>query len=93
MAAVFAPEARVAAAIQSCRDQVAIAALNGPENIVISGDEAAVQQVLDRFQSEGVQSKTLTTSHAFHSHRMEPILEPLAPGRGIGPNSRRRRSR
>jgi acyl transferase domain-containing protein/NAD(P)-dependent dehydrogenase (short-subunit alcohol dehydrogenase family) len=77
MAAVFAPEARVAAALQSCRDQVAIAALNGPENIVISGDEAAVQQVLCRFQGEGVQSKTLTTSHAFHSRRMEPILEPL----------------
>ncbi len=78
MAAVFASQARVAAALQSCPDQVAIAALNGPENIVISGDEAAVRQVLSRFQSEGVQSKTLSTSHAFHSHRMEPILEPLA---------------
>ncbi len=77
MAAVFAPEPRVAAALQACLDQVAIAALNGPENVVISGDEAAVRQVLCQFQNEGVKFKTLATSHAFHSHRMDPILAPL----------------
>ena len=43
MAAVFATEPRVAAALESCRDRVTIAALNGPESIVISGDEPAVR--------------------------------------------------
>ena len=62
---------------RACRDRVAIAALNGPESIVISGDEAAVREVLGRFESEGVKSKTLATSHAFHSQRMDPILERL----------------
>ena len=46
MAAVFAAEARVAAALESCTGQVTIAALNGPESIVISGDEPAVRQML-----------------------------------------------
>ncbi len=77
MAAVFASEPQVSAALASYADRVAIAALNGPENIVISGDEPAVRELLARFESEGIKSKTLATSHAFHSQRMDPILEPL----------------
>jgi acyl transferase domain-containing protein/NADPH:quinone reductase-like Zn-dependent oxidoreductase/NAD(P)-dependent dehydrogenase (short-subunit alcohol dehydrogenase family)/acyl carrier protein len=77
MAAVFAAEPQVTAALQSCRDQVTIAALNGPQSVVISGDEPAVRQVLAQFESQGIRSKTLATSHAFHSHRMDSILDPL----------------
>ena len=77
MAAVFAAEPQVSAAIQSYADRVAIAALNGPENIVISGDESAVRELLARFENEGIKSKMLATSHAFHSHRMDPILDQL----------------
>jgi acyl transferase domain-containing protein/NAD(P)-dependent dehydrogenase (short-subunit alcohol dehydrogenase family) len=77
MAAVFASEPRVAAALESYRDRVTIAALNGPENIVMSGDEPAVRRVLSQFEGEGVRSKMLATSHAFHSHRMDPILDEL----------------
>ncbi len=77
MAAVFATEPQVTAALQACRDQVTIAALNGPESVVISGDEPAVRRLLAQFESQGVKSKTLATSHAFHSHRMDPILDPL----------------
>ena len=77
MAAVFAGETRVSALLEPWRDQVTIAALNGPENIVISGDEHAIRQVLARFETEHIKSKVLATSHAFHSHRMEPILGEL----------------
>lgn len=77
MAAIFAAEARVADAIRSFPDQVTIAAINGPESIVVSGDEPAVRQLLARFESQGVKSKTLATSHAFHTHHMDPILAEL----------------
>ncbi len=77
MAAVFASEARVVAAIESYGSQVAIAALNGPQSTVISGDEEAVRQVLSDLASEGIKSKLLVTSHAFHSHHMDPILDEL----------------
>ena len=77
MAAVFAAEEQVRAALESCRDQVTIAAFNGPANIVISGDEPAVRDVLSRLERDGIKSKTLATSHAFHSHRMEPMLDQL----------------
>ncbi len=77
MAAVLAPEGRVTAALQSYLDRVSIAARNGPESIVISGDEPAVRELLTRFDQLGIRSKTLATSHAFHSQRMEPILDAL----------------
>ena len=77
MAAVFAAEPQVTAALESCRGQVTIAALNGPQSVVISGDEPAVRQLLAQFEGQGIRSTTLATSHAFHSHRMDPILDPL----------------
>jgi acyl transferase domain-containing protein/NADPH:quinone reductase-like Zn-dependent oxidoreductase/SAM-dependent methyltransferase len=77
MAAVFAGEARVTEAIAAYADSVSIAAVNGPDNIVISGDGAAVQTILDTLKSEGVKSKRLVVSHAFHSPLMDSILDPF----------------
>lgn len=77
MAAVLAGEERVAAALEEHGAAVTIAALNGPQNVVISGDDAAVSRVMAALEGQGVRSKILATSHAFHSHRMDPILEQL----------------
>ncbi len=77
MAAVLAPELRVRPVLESYGGQVEVAALNGPENTVISGDEPAVRDAMARFAAESIQCKALATSHAFHSHRMDPILAPL----------------
>ncbi len=52
-------------------DNVSIAALNGPNSVVISGDEDEVLAIAERFEK----SKRLRVSHAFHSPRMEPMLE------------------
>jgi myxalamid-type polyketide synthase MxaB len=74
MAAVFATEVQVRAAIAPYTDQVSIAAINGPENIVISGAGPAIETILATLQAEGIKAKRLTVSHAFHSPLMEPIL-------------------
>jgi acyl transferase domain-containing protein/acyl carrier protein len=74
MVAVFAPEARVAAAVAPYAQQVAIAAINSPQNVVISGAGEAVQAVLKELEAEGIQVQSLTVSHAFHSPLMEPML-------------------
>ncbi|MBC7878685.1 MAG: amino acid adenylation domain-containing protein [Anaerolineales bacterium] len=75
MAAVFADTARIAEILKPYQDQVSIAAVNGSENTVISGESSAVQLVLDELTKLGISSKPLNVSHAFHSPLMDPILD------------------
>ncbi|AFY58525.1 polyketide synthase family protein [Rivularia sp. PCC 7116] len=74
MAAVFSSEARVKAAIELTKGQVSIAAINGDKNTVISGEETAVNSILQQLELEGITAQKLQVSHAFHSHLMEPML-------------------
>ncbi|ESA33592.1 polyketide synthase family protein [Leptolyngbya sp. Heron Island J] len=59
---------------ESGQGVVAIAAINGPESVVISGDRAAVQAIGNKFEAMGVKTKLLQVSHAFHSPLMQPML-------------------
>ncbi|WP_439145591.1 type I polyketide synthase [Streptomyces canus] len=54
---------------------VSIAAVNGPMATVISGDEVAVLEIAACFEGEGRRTKRLRVSHAFHSPRMEGMLD------------------
>jgi len=73
MAAVSADESEVSAAIGN--HAVSIAAFNGPENLVISGTPQTVQVVCATLNAQGVKTKNLLVSQAFHSPLMEPILK------------------
>jgi len=77
MAAVFTARDRLEASLQSYTGQVDIAAVNGPENFVISGEGAAVKAICDALAREGVKSHPLNVSHAFHSPLMDPVLQPF----------------
>ena len=78
MAAVFAPVERVQAAINNQQAEVqklvSVAAVNGPDSTVISGDHTAVQEIIEVLKAEGIKARPLKVSHAFHSPRMEPML-------------------
>jgi acyl transferase domain-containing protein/SAM-dependent methyltransferase/acyl carrier protein len=74
MAAVFAGRERVESAIAKS-DAVSVAAINGPELIVISGDGNQVEAILKRLSKEEIKSKDLLVSHAFHSPLMNPVLD------------------
>ena len=74
MAAVMTDEAQITAMIAPWRSEVAIAAVNGPQHVVISGRDSALDAILERATAAGVTSTRLTVSHAFHSPLVEPML-------------------
>jgi 8-amino-7-oxononanoate synthase len=74
MAAIFAPESQVWAVIEPYLQVVAIAAINSPENIVISGNDEKLAHIISELAVKDIKSTKLNVSHAFHSPLMEPIL-------------------
>ncbi|MFD3745831.1 type I polyketide synthase [Nocardia sp. NPDC058633] len=53
---------------------VVVAAVNGPRDLVLSGDAAALARVRSVLRTRSVISKPLSVSHAFHSPLMAPML-------------------
>ena len=72
----------VLASVEQCKEIVEphgnlvdIAAVNGPQSTVFSGDERAIAQIIQQLEAQNIQCKPLNVSHAFHSSRMEPMLK------------------
>ncbi|HEY7511839.1 MAG TPA: SDR family NAD(P)-dependent oxidoreductase [Vicinamibacteria bacterium] len=73
MAAALAGERAVRAAVERVGGPVAVAAVNGPESVVVSGSAAAVAAVRAELEAGGIRTRPLAVSHAFHSPLMAPI--------------------
>ncbi|MEV7091762.1 type I polyketide synthase [Amycolatopsis sp. NPDC051045] len=70
-------------AVQATEDEVAplldgtvcVAAINGPDSVVLSGAEDAVLAIAGDLAGRGRKTRRLAVSHAFHSPLMEPMLD------------------
>mgnify|MGYP001413866637 CR=1 FL=1 len=74
MAAVFCGESVIEARLRRFDGVLAIAGFNADEEIVVSGDAAAVAALREELRREGIRSEPLTVSHAFHSPLMRPVI-------------------
>ncbi|MEU6381068.1 type I polyketide synthase [Streptomyces sp. NPDC046909] len=59
-------------------DRVGVAAVNGPESVVVSGLRDQIHALRDRLVADGTSAKLLAVDQAFHSPLMDPILEEFA---------------
>ncbi len=78
MVAIAAPEEEVRASLavlEGWEERVALAAVNAPGSVVVSGDEDAVEELRGVWEARGARVKRLRVSHAFHSPRMDGMLE------------------
>lgn len=71
-------------------DGLAIAAVNGPDAVVISGAQAPAAAVADILTRRGRRVHRLTVSHAFHSPLIEPMIDDFAAvAAGVSPSQPR----
>ncbi|MDQ1352539.1 MAG: hypothetical protein QG657_2845, partial [Acidobacteriota bacterium] len=56
-------------------EELALAAVNGPNQCVVSGPHNAVDAFARQLEEKGRQFRKLHTSHAYHSSMMDPILK------------------
>ena len=79
MAAVGLGEADVQALLEelALRDELTLAALNGPNGVTVAGDDSAVARLASELGRRAIMFRRLPLDYAFHSAAMDPIREDL----------------
>ncbi|MET8800866.1 SDR family NAD(P)-dependent oxidoreductase, partial [Nocardia sp. NPDC004568] len=75
MVAVAVTETEANAVLTGYGARLSMAAVNGPRSVVLSGDEDAVEEIERLFAGRGHKTNRLRVSHAFHSARLNPMLD------------------
>jgi amino acid adenylation domain-containing protein len=82
MAAVSLPEAQVLEEVGRYGGLVSVAAVNGPGQVVVSGEPAAVREMMSALSARGVTITSLPARMALHSPMVEPMLPALRASLG-----------
>ena len=72
MLSVRQPESEI---VKYLSGSLSLAAVNSPSLCVVSGEAEEIENLQKRLEAKQVASKILNTSHAFHSHMVEPAVE------------------
>jgi acyl transferase domain-containing protein/surfactin synthase thioesterase subunit/acyl carrier protein len=82
MTAIFAQESVVRALLKEVAAEIDVAAINAPENTVVSGELEALRTLSKELHRRGISFRELQVSNAFHSQSTEPILDDLENAAG-----------
>jgi acyl transferase domain-containing protein len=66
--------------LEGCDASLAVAAVNGPSSVVVSGESEAVEGLLERCREEGIRARGIPVDYAAHSGSVEAIREELLEG-------------
>ena len=61
--------------IEKYDDALSLAIYNAENNIVVSGEKNAIEELAKKLKDKKIKVARLYVSHAFHSNLMVPILE------------------
>ncbi|EXU61557.1 polyketide synthase, partial [Streptomyces sp. PRh5] len=75
MVAIEASEEEISGSLAGREAEVSVAAVNGPTAVVIAGDEEAALEIAEQWAERGRKTRRLRVSHAFHSPRMDAMLD------------------
>ena len=75
MAQVELSPAEAREELASLEGRLAVAAVNAPSSVVVSGDPAALEEMLARLLERQIFGRLLAPPYAFHSPRIEPFLD------------------
>ncbi|WP_328891777.1 type I polyketide synthase [Streptomyces sp. NBC_00316] len=90
MASVGAGVARVEEILAGWGERVSVAAVNGPSQVVISGEVAAVDEAVARCLELGLRARRIAVDYASHSAAMDVLEAELAESlAGIAPRAGR----
>ncbi|MEU5950147.1 type I polyketide synthase, partial [Micromonospora sp. NPDC047465] len=77
MVSVATTAEEVTATIARWDGRVALAAVNGPTSVVVSGDVAALDELVALYESREVRVRRVPVDYASHSAHVEPLREQL----------------
>ncbi|MFI1386007.1 type I polyketide synthase [Embleya sp. NPDC020886] len=78
MLSVGEPAAQVTARVDRWHGRLSVAAINGPGSTVVSGDTAALDELIAQCEAEGVRHGRIPVDYASHSAHVEEIRDRLA---------------
>ncbi|MEU4311219.1 SDR family NAD(P)-dependent oxidoreductase [Nocardia sp. NPDC024068] len=78
MLAIAASEDDISQALAGHPGRLSVAAVNAPAAVVVSGSEEEIAALDEKCAEHGWKTSRLRVSHAFHSHRMDPMLADFA---------------
>ena len=82
MAVVELSIEKISAVIKDYKKEVSIAANNGPNSVILSGDSASIDVIIEKLERENVFCRKINVDFASHSPQIDTIKKELLDGLG-----------